>query len=190
MATTTVPITIRGKQRAALVMLVIAGTLNYLDRSTTSYCQCANSPGTWALDRRYRSAAVRILVGLCHSHSCQAERWLTAWDRTVCWERDLALWSIAQAAAGFVRVLLAVLDRTRVPGPGRGADVFLGGPRGARLVQCARPRAADGDLELHVIARARHCAADPDGTDDQPWLALDVRDHGASSASSSPLCGY
>jgi hypothetical protein len=32
----TAPITIRRKQRAALTMLVVAGTLNYLDRSTLS----------------------------------------------------------------------------------------------------------------------------------------------------------
>jgi len=101
MATTTVPITIRGKQRAALVMLVIAGTLNYLDRSTTIYCQCANSPGTGALiadiglllSAFLWAYAFAQLPGGALVDRVGPHRLLGA---------GLALWSIAQAAAGFV----------------------------------------------------------------------------------------
>lgn len=97
----TAPVSIRRKQRTALIMLVVAGTLNYLDRSTLSIANplirqelglsIANmglllSAFLWAY-------AFAQLPGGALVDRLGPHRLLAA---------GLSLWSIAQAAAGFV----------------------------------------------------------------------------------------
>jgi len=101
MATPTVPITIRRKQRAALIMLVIAGTLNYLDRSTLSIAnvlirqelRLSIADMGLLLSAFLWAYAFAQLPGGALVDRVGPHRLLGA---------GLALWSIAQAAAGFV----------------------------------------------------------------------------------------
>ena len=97
----TAPVRIRRQQRTALIMLVIAGTLNYLDRSTLSIANplirqelglsiadmgLLLSAFLWAY--AFAQLPAGALVDRLGPH-----RMLAA---------GLSLWSIAQAAAGFV----------------------------------------------------------------------------------------
>ncbi len=101
MAKPTAPASIRRRQRAALIMLVIAGTLNYLDRSTLSIAnplirQELNlsiadmglllSAFLWAY--AFAQLPGGALVDRVGPHRLLAT--------------GLGLWSLAQAAAGFV----------------------------------------------------------------------------------------
>ncbi len=101
MATPTAPVMIRRKQKAALTMLVVAGTLNYLDRSTLSIANVLIrqelglsiadmglllSAFLWAY--AFAQLPGGALVDRVGPHRLLAS--------------GLALWSLAQAAAGFV----------------------------------------------------------------------------------------
>ena len=94
-------ITIRRKQRAALIMLVIAGTLNYLDRSTLSIANVLirqelglsiADMGLLPLAFLWAYAFAQLPGGALVDR-VGPHRLLAA---------GLGLWSIAQAAAGFV----------------------------------------------------------------------------------------
>ena len=101
MAGPTSPITIQRKQRAALIMLVIAGTLNYLDRSTLSIANVlireelglSIADMGLLLSAFLWAYAFAQLPGGALVDRVGPHRLLAA---------GLALWSLAQAAAGFV----------------------------------------------------------------------------------------
>src|SRR6201996_3008864 len=97
----TVPASIRSRQRSALIMLVVAGTLNYLDRSTLSIANplirhelglsiadmgLLLSAFLWAY--AFAQLPGGALVDRIGPHRLLAG--------------GLGLWSLAQAAAGFV----------------------------------------------------------------------------------------
>jgi MFS family permease len=95
------PVSIRRKQRSALIMLVIAGTLNYLDRSTLSIANplirqelgLSIADMGLLLSAFLWAYAFAQLPGGALVDRIGPHRLLTA---------GLSLWSIAQATAGFV----------------------------------------------------------------------------------------
>jgi sugar phosphate permease len=101
MAKPIAPATIRRKQRTALIMLVVAGTLNYLDRSTLSIANplirqelgLSIADMGLLLSAFLWAYAFAQLPGGALVDRVGPHRLLGA---------GLALWSIAQAAAGFV----------------------------------------------------------------------------------------
>jgi sugar phosphate permease len=101
MATPTAPVMIRRKQKAALTMLVVAGTLNYLDRSTLSIANVlirqelglSIADMGLLLSAFLWAYAFAQLPGGALVDRVGPHRLLAA---------GLALWSLAQAAAGFV----------------------------------------------------------------------------------------
>ena len=101
MARPTAPASIRRKQRTALIMLVIAGTLNYLDRSTLSIANplirqelgLSIADMGLLLSAFLWAYAFAQLPGGALVDRLGPHRLLAA---------GLSLWSIAQAVAGFV----------------------------------------------------------------------------------------
>jgi MFS family permease len=101
MSRPTAPVSIQRKQRTALTMLVIAGTLNYLDRSTLSIANplirqelgLSIADMGLLLSAFLWAYAFAQLPGGALVDRLGPHRLLTA---------GLGLWSIAQAAAGFV----------------------------------------------------------------------------------------
>jgi sugar phosphate permease len=97
----TAPASIRGKQRTALIMLVVAGTLNYLDRSTLSIANplirqelgLSIADMGLLLSAFLWAYAFAQLPGGALVDRLGPHRLLAA---------GLGLWSIAQAVAGFV----------------------------------------------------------------------------------------
>ncbi len=97
----TAPVRIRRQQRTALIMLVIAGTLNYLDRSTLSVANplirqelgLSIADMGLLLSAFLRAYAFAQLPAGALVDRLGPHRMLAA---------GLSLWSIAQAAAGFV----------------------------------------------------------------------------------------
>jgi sugar phosphate permease len=97
----TAPVSIQRKQRTALVMLVVAGTLNYLDRSTLSIANplirqelgLSIADMGLLLSAFLWAYAFAQLPGGALVDRLGPHRLLAA---------GLSLWSIAQAAAGFV----------------------------------------------------------------------------------------
>ena len=121
--------------------------LDALDR------QPADPAGTRAVDRRHGAAAVGLPVGLCVRPAARRRAGRSRRPAPAAGGRAGAV--VARPGRGRVRHLVrAVLHRPRVPRSGRGADVLLRRPGRAGLVQRPRPRPADRDMELHVVARA------------------------------------
>ncbi|HEX3576059.1 MAG TPA: MFS transporter [Rhodopila sp.] len=172
----TAPVAIRRRQRAALIMLVIAGTLNYLDRSTLSIANplirqelglsiadmgLLLSAFLWAY--AFAQLPGGALVDRVGPHRLLAT--------------GLGLWSIAQAAAGLVTSFWQFSIARIFLGLGE-APMFSSAVRVVRDWYNVRPRCGHGNVELHVLPRPGPGAADPDGADDRLRLALDVRQHG------------
>ncbi len=172
---------IRGVQRSALTMLVLAGTLNYLDRSTLSIANplirqelglsiadmgLLLSAFLWAY--AFSQLPGGALVDRVGPHRLLAS--------------GLALWSLAQAAAGFVTSFWQFSIARVFLGMGE-APMFSSAVRVVRdWYPRARSRPSDRDLELHLLARASDRAANPDCADAGLRLALDVRHHGCGRA--------
>jgi Major Facilitator Superfamily len=176
MAHARVPPRIRRVQASALALLVIAGTLNYVDRAALSIAN--------PLIREELGLSIADM-GLLLS----AFLWAYAFSQLpggaltdrVGPRRLLGLGLFVCTGGGWSgRELLAVRYRPRLPWCRRGADVFRRSACRARLVERARPRIAHRDLELRLFARPYHRAAAADGPDDLLRLALDVRLHGSS----------
>ena len=139
--------------------------------------QPADPAGSRAVDRGYGPAALGLPLGLCLLAAAgrRAGRPARAAPHADAQPRPM----VARADARRLgQQLRPVLRRAGVARHRRGAAIPDQRPRGARLVQRARTRSRDRDLELLLDARHGDLGAAADLPDAGLQLALDVRDHG------------
>ena len=129
-------------QRSALILLVFAGTLNYVDRATLSVTNplIRHELGLSIADMGLLLSAFLWAYAFAQ---LPGEALLDRWGRGERWAPALSCgrWRRRPRVRG---ELLAVRRHPSVPGPGRGADVLGRRAGRARPVQRAQPRAADG----------------------------------------------
>ena len=130
-----------------------------------------------AFDRRYGPAALGLSLGVCVLPASRRRARRSGGAAPVA--RGGPDGVVPRAGRRRARhQLRAILDRPRLSWPRRGADVLLLRAGDAGLVQPPPARARNGHLQLHLLARALHRAADPHLPHARIWLALDVHRHG------------
>jgi MFS family permease len=162
-----IPARIMRIQRTALILVVFAGTLNYVDRATL-----AIGNALIRHDLHLSIAEMGVLLS--------AFLWAYAFAQLpggVLIDRygprklltaGLFIWSLAQVAGGLVGSFSQFVV----------ARVCLECAGGEGLVERAGPGVADGHLQLHLDAGADDRPAAADGADAELQLALDVHHHG------------
>ena len=142
-------------QRSALAMLVVAGAVNYIDRATLAVANplIRDELGLSIADMGY------LLSAFLWSYAFAQLPTGALVDRLgprLLLTLGLTLWSAAQVLGGLVPKLRPVLRRPHAARHRRGAAIPHRRPRGARLVQPARPRPRHRHLQLRLHPRHRH----------------------------------
>ena len=162
-----------GRRRIALALLVLSGVVNYIDRATLAVAnplireELGLSIGDMGLLLSaflWAYAFAQLPVGALVDRL--GPRLMLA--------LGLGLWSLAQAAGGLVTSFSQFFAARMVLGLGEAPQFPDRRPRQPRLVQPARPRHRDRDLELLLDARHRDLGAAADLPDADRRLALDV----------------
>ncbi len=164
---------LKGIQRTALTMLVVTGSINYFDRVALAI---ANPLVRHDLGLSVAQMGVLLSVFLWSYAFSQLPVGAMV-DRIgprILLGAGMLLWSVAQAAAGFVDRHGPVRLDAHLPRHRREPAIPARRPRRAQLVQHPRPRHAHRHLQLRLHARPGDRAAAADRADARLRLALDV----------------
>jgi len=166
-------------QVAAVTLLVIAGLINYLDRSTLSIANKAISS-----EMNLSASQMGLLLSAFSLPYAFAQLpigvMLDRFGARVMLGAGMLLWSVAQAGAGLVQTLNQFILARLALGVGEGPQF----PAGAKVLGDwfaihERGRPTGIFVASSTIAPAL-AAACPDGPDARLWLARHVSDHGVS----------